>query len=188
MPWHMLHFSDLQQQPVHMQLLAFADANVDSALALCERLSSKPETATYAHGAVVMSLTFHSLELFFKAGILKVHPQEQFRGRSGHDMEALSKRFFRLYPKKEFQFDVPFGREPVDVDGGLTNEELVALRAFIEERDRQVPEDQRNRYPIDVEGKPWREANFGFEPNMFLATLLELHAVYARLRPLLGAS
>ena len=184
----MLHFSGLQQQPVHVQLLVFAEANLDSALVLCDRLSAEPEDATFAHGAVVMSLAFHSLELFFKAGILKLHPQEQFHGRSGHDMEALSKRFFRLYPKKEFQFDVPFGSEPVDVVGGLTNEELVALRAFIEQRKRQVPEDQRNRYPIDVEGKPWQEANFSFEANMFLKSLQELRDVYARLRPLLAAS
>lgn len=184
----MFHNSGLQQQPVHAQLLAFADAYLDSAVALCERLCSKPEDGTYAHGAVVMSLAFHSLELFFKAGIFKLSPQEQSSGRAGHDMDALSKRFFRLYPKKEFQFDVPFGREPVDVVGGLTADELVALRAFMDERDRQVPEDQRNRYPMDIGGKPWPDANFGFEPNMFLTTLRELQAAYARIRPLLNAS
>ena len=183
----MFHNSGLQQQPVHVQLLAFADANLDSAVALCERLCFKPEDGTYAHGAVVMSLTFHSLELFFKAGILKLSPHEQFGGRSGHDMDALSKRFFRLYPKKEFKFDVPFGREPVDVVGGLTSDELVALQAFMDERDRQMPEDQRNRYPIDVGGKPWRDANFGFEPNMFLAALRELQEAYELIRPLLNA-
>jgi hypothetical protein len=183
----MFHNSGLQQQPVHAQLIAFADANLDSAMALCERLCSKPEDGTYAHGAVVMSLAFHSLELFFKAGILKLTPQEQFGGRSGHDMGALSKRFFRLYPKKEFKFDVPFGREPLSAVGGLTSDEIAALQAFIDERDRLIPEDQRNRYPIDVGGKPWRHANFGFEPNMFLATLRELQVAYARIRPLLNA-
>ena len=184
MAWRMLHFSDLQQQAVHVQLLAFADAYLDSAEVLCVRLCSNPERATYAHGAVAMSLAFHSLELFFKAGILRLHPEEQFGGRSGHDLDALAKRFFRLYPKKEFKFDVPFRRELPEVVVGINEDELAALRAYMEERGRQVPEDQRHRYPIDVEGTPWKEANFGFEPNIFLGTLRELQAVYARLRPL----
>ena len=184
----MLDFSDIQQQPVHAQLLAFADANLESAEALCERLCAEPKSATYAHGAVVMSLAFHSLELFFKAGVRKLQPQERFAGRSGHDMDALSKRFFRLYPKKEFQFELPFRRKLPKVVDGITDSEFAALRSYVEERNRQVPEDQRNRYPINVEGAPWPHANFGFEPNMFLATIQELKTVYARLRPLLNAS
>lgn len=182
----MLHFSDLQRQPIHVQLFAFADAYLDSAEVVSERLCEKHEGTTYANGAVAMSLVFHSLELFFKAGILRLHPEAQFRGRSGHDLDALSRRFFKLYPKKEFQFEVPFRRELPEIDGGIGGEELAALRAFIAERERDVPEDQRHRYPIDVDGKPWRKANFGFEPNLFLSTLRELRDVYARVWPLLN--
>ncbi len=174
----MLHFSELQRQSTHVQLLAFASAYLDSAESLCEKLCSAPR-ANYAHGAVAMSLAFHSLELFFKGGIMRLCPDERFSGKSGHDLDALSKRFFRLYPRKEFQFEVPFRRDVAAPVGGIA--ELASLFAFIEERRRNIPEDQRHRYPIDVEGKPWENANFGFEANMFLETLRELQRVYARL-------
>lgn len=62
----MLNFSDLQQRSVHEQLFAFADAYLDSAATLCERLCSEVGRVNYAHGAVVMSLAFHSLELFLR--------------------------------------------------------------------------------------------------------------------------
>jgi hypothetical protein len=183
----MVHFSELQQRATYSQLLAFSGAYLDSAHALCERLCATPDEMTYAHGAVAMSLAFHSLELLFKAGIVRLHPDENFAGGSGHDLAALSKRFFRLYPKKEFQFEVPFGHEIPEVVGGMDPDELAALRAIVEERRRDVPEDQRHRYPVDVKGKPWRDANFSFEPNMFLATLRALQSVYERIHPLLHA-
>lgn len=143
--------------------------------------------SNYAHGAVVMSLSFHSLELLFKGGIMIRCPNEKFSGRSGHDLDALSNRFFKLYPKKEFQFEVPFRHEFPEVVGEMPAEELSALRAYVEEYSRRVPEDQRHRYPIDIEGNTW-EGAFGFEPNMFLVTLKELQSVYARIIPLLNAA
>jgi hypothetical protein len=190
MAWNMLHFSDfsdLQQHATHAQLLAFSAAYLDSAEALCEHLCVTSSKTNYAHGAVAMSLAFHSLELFFKAGIVRLNPKESFAGKPGHDLEALSKRFLRLYPKKEFQFGVPFGHEIPEVVGGTARDELAALRALVKERKREVPEDQRHRYPVDVEGNPWDEVNFSFEPNMFLATLRELQSVYARIQPLFRA-
>lgn len=186
MPWLMLHFSDLQRKPVPAQLIVFASAYLDSAVTLCEKLCSDVKGANYSHGAVVMSLSFHSLELLFKGGILALCPDEKFSGRPGHDLDSLSKRFFKLYPKKEFQFEVPFRREFPDVVGEMPAEELAALRTYTEEYSRRVPEDQRHRYPIDIEGNTW-EGAFGFEPNMFLVTLKELHSVYARVVPLLNA-
>lgn len=186
MTYHMLHFSDLQRQPVHEQLFAFAGAYLDSAEALCESLCSDVEHANYAHGAVVMSLAFHSIELFFKGSILQLDPGAQFGGKSGHDLDALSDRYLKLYPKKEFRFEVPFGRDIPEAVGGMAAEELAALRAYMEERIRRMPEDQRHRYPTGTDGKTW-DGLFGFEPNMFLVTLRELQNDYARVRLLLNA-
>jgi hypothetical protein len=179
--WHMLYSFDLQRLPVCEQLLTFAKANLDAAETLCTRLCSEKDGAGYADGAVVMSLTFHSLELFFKGGILKLHPDEQFGGRSGHDLDSLSKRYFNLYPKQEFQFEVPFRREFPEVLGEMTTEELTALRAYIEDQNRKTPEDQRHRYPIGTDGKTW-EGAFGFEPTTFLETLRGLQRAYADAR------
>lgn len=187
MPWHMLNFSELQRQPLHVQILSFAGAYLDAAELQCASLCQNVKNANYAHGAVVMSLTFHSLELFFKAGILKLNPNEQFAGNSGHDLDALSKRFFNLYPKREFQFEVPFRNElPREIDG-MRSDEIVTLRAYAAERKKAAPEDQRHRYPIDVHGRSWRGA-FGFEPNTFMRTLKDLQAIFIRVRPLLETS
>lgn len=186
MAWRMLHFSDLQQVPVHEQVLAFAGAYLDSAEVLCNSLCSDKEPANYAHGSVVMSLAFHSLELFFKGCILKSFPAERFSGKAGHDLNVLSKRFFKLYPKKEFQFEVPFRHEIPEVVGEIVADKLAELLAHIEEHKNKVPEDQRHRYPTSVDGKTWDGA-FSFEPNSFLVTLRELQQVYARIRPLLYA-
>jgi hypothetical protein len=131
-----------------------------------------------------MSLAFHSLELFFKGCILKSHPFEQFGGKAGHDLDTLSKRFFKLYPKKEFQFEVPFRHEIPEVVGGMPANKLAELQTLIEERKKKVPEDQLHRYPAGVDGKIWDGA-FSFEPNSFLVTLRELHQVYLRIQPLL---
>ncbi|SDU00504.1 hypothetical protein [Nitrosomonas ureae] len=184
MIWRMLYFSDLQQLSVHEQMLVFAGAYLDSAEVLCNNLYSDKERANYAHGAVVMSLAFHSLELFFKGCILRSFPAEQFNGKAGHDLDALSKRFFRLYPKKEFQFEVPFRYETSGIIEKMAPNELAELLAYIEEHRRKAPEDQRHRYPISGNGKTW-EGAFGFEPNSFLVTLRELQQVYARIRSLL---
>jgi hypothetical protein len=186
MSWHMLHFSDLQRQPLPAQLLDFAIANLDSAEALCEEIRREPHTKTYAHGSVVMSLTFHSLELYFKGGILKQAPNEQFGGRSGHDLDVLSRRFFKLNPKKEFQFEVPFRREAAEPVGELTPEDIAELKAYAAEYKLKVPEDQRHRYPMDTEGNAW-EGVFGFEPNSFVCTIRELNEIYARTIPVLKA-
>ncbi len=143
---HMLHFSDLQQS-VPEQLFAFAEAYLDSAEILCEKLCTKADNSSYAHGAVVMSLAFHSLELFFKSGILRMHPSEQFAGKAGHDLDGLSQRYFKLYPKKEFQFEVPFRSEFPEFVDFMTSEELGALRALVGKHKSRAPEDQRHRTP-----------------------------------------
>ncbi len=182
----MLHFSDLQQQPVHEQLLAFAAAYLDSAETLCESLCANLDHANHAHGAVVMSLAFHSLKLFFKGSILQRNADEQFSGKSGHDLDALAKRYLKLFPKKEFWFEVPFRLEFAVVVGKMAAEELAAFLAYVEKQGKRMPEDQRHRYPTGIDGKTWDGA-FGFEPYMFLVTLRELHRVYARVRSLLNA-
>lgn len=186
MAWQMLHFSELHRQPIHEQIFAFAVAYLDSAEVLCDSLCSDKVRANYAHGSVVMSLAFHSLELFFKGGILKSFPAEQFGGKSGHNLDVLSKRFFKLYPKKEYQFEVPFRHEIPEAVGGMAADKLAELLTHIVEHKKKIPEDQRHRYPTGMDGKTWDGA-FGFEPNSFLVTLRELQQVYARIRPLLYA-
>src|SRR5437016_3266766 len=111
MPLQMLHFSDLQRLPVPKQFFAFSDAYLDSAESLCDALCTASKSATYAHGAAVMSLTFHSIELFLKAAILQKAPSEQFSGSGGHDLGQLYERYTQLNPDEGYAFDFPFKLE-----------------------------------------------------------------------------
>jgi hypothetical protein len=180
MTWQMYPFSDLQQQAVPEQLLMFSAAYLDSSEVLCEKLCSGVTNANYAHGAAIMSLAFHSVELFLKACILKREPNEQFGGKNGHDLDALSKRYSKLYPKQEFQFEIPFRRNTPIVKG-MAAEEFAELLAYAQEHNMKISEDQRHRYPTRIDGKTW-DGDFAFEPNLFLATLLELQNAYTRIR------
>jgi hypothetical protein len=186
MEWNLLHFSDLQAKTVPAQLAAYASAYLDSARVLCEKICFDDQPVNYAHGAVVMSLTFHSLELFFKGAIIKLSPEEKFGGKAGHDLDSLARRFFKLYPKKEFEFEVPFRREFPSTIGEMTPKALAAYREYVNEHNRRAPEDQRHRYPTGIDGKSWDGA-FGFEPNVFLSKIKELQLTFARVIPLLNA-
>jgi hypothetical protein len=179
----MFTFSELQQKPVPEQLLAFSCAYLDSAELLCGKLCTDTAHANYAHGAAIMSLAFHSVELFLKGCVLKREPDEQFGGKSGHDLDSLSKRYSKLYPKREFQFEIPFRRN-VPVAEGMAAEEFAELFAYVQEHSKKFSEDQRHRYPTGIDGKTW-DGVFGFEPNSFLITLKELQNAYARIQLLL---
>jgi hypothetical protein len=89
---NLLHFSEMQTQTVPAQPTTYASAYLDSARVLCEKICSDDQPVNYAHGAVVMSLTFHSLELFFKGAIVRLSPEERFGGRAGHDLDMLADR------------------------------------------------------------------------------------------------
>lgn len=171
--------------PVHGQLLAFARSYLDASQNLCDRLCTTVQKANYADGAVVMSLAFHSLELFFKSGIVRLCPNESFSGNSGHDLARLSARFFKLYPKREFQFKVPFRwYEFAELIVPTLGKETVVFQANLQKERHILPEDQRHRYPNDNSGKPWSGV-FGFEPRIFLVTLHDLQATYARICPMI---
>ena len=180
MPWHMLHFSDLQRKPVSDQLFSFADAYLESADSLCAVLCKNADAATYAHGAVIMSLTFHALELFLKAAILRKAPTETFAGRAGHDLINLHKLYTNLYQGEAMQFSVPFKRglpDTKELDPQIAEELLARVR----DQDMNMPEDQLHRYPISAGGKEW-EATLGFEPNSFSRTILQLRSELAAVK------
>lgn len=186
MPWHMLHLNDLQEKPITDQLHAFAEAYLESAHILCESLCTHAGTATYAHGAVIMSLTFHSLELFLKSAILQKAPNETFSGRNGHDLEYLEQRYANLYPGNKYKLDIIFKRKPPDLQG-IDPQVAKELITYAQKLAKDIPEDQRHRYPVSTEGKPW-PGLFGFEPNTFCRDIEKLKSEFARLVPLLQNS
>jgi hypothetical protein len=183
MGYRMVHFSEIGPLRTSLQFFAFSEAYLYSAANLCSILVSSPSESTYPRGAVVLSLSFHGIELFLKAAIREKAPDEKFGGKAGHDLESLGKRYANLYPGKKFEFEIPFRTEDVDLvepDPRVVDE----LKTFIAEHKKATPPDQLNRYPRDTEGNPWNGI-YSFEPNTFLPVITKAQHDVARLKQLI---
>jgi hypothetical protein len=179
----MVHFSEIESLRASLQFLAFSEAYLESAGRLCGALAASPPESSYPKGAVVLSLTFHGIELFLKAAILEKVPKEQFSGNVGHDLDHLHKRYTNLYPGKKHAFEVPFRDEEVI----LVNPDpriLEELKLQIAEHKRATPADQLHRYPRDIEGNLW-EGFFSFEASSFAAVIKHVQKDIVRLKELI---
>jgi hypothetical protein len=179
----MIHFGDIQARPVPYQFLAFAEAYLETAHGQCALIAGTPGEFTFAHGAVVLSLTYHGIELFLKGAILQRAPNEQFRGRLGHDLKHLKKRYTNLFPGETHELFLPFSTEEPDIsdiDPRIAKE----LLTQIQNHDRVTPPDQVHRYPTDASGTPWK-GHFGFIPSSFLHDISNVQAEIKRLKPVL---
>ena len=183
MTYQMVHFLEIGSLHTSMQFLSFSEAYLYSAAHLCSVLVASPSESTYPRGAVVLSLTFHGIELFLKAAILEKVSDEQFKGNSGHDLEQLSKRYTNLYPGKKLAFEIPFRTEEadlVDPDPRVVEE----LKTFITEHKNATPADQINRYPCDTEGRTWNGI-YAFEPTTFSSVITKVQQDVTRLKELI---
>ena len=183
MTWHMVHIAEIESFSASLQFFAFSDAYLDSAGRLCSALAASPNELTYPKGAVVLSLTFHGIELFLKAAILEKVPTEQFGGNAGHDLEHLHKRYANLYPGKKYAFEAPFRDEEV----ALVNPDpriLEELKLQIVKHKRATPTDQLCRYPRNIEGNPW-EGIFSFEASSFAGVIAKVQEDISRLKELI---
>lgn len=180
MSWHMVHFSEIESFRASLQFLTFSEAYLDSAARLCAFRAASPKESSYSQGAVILSLTFHGIELFLKAAILEIAPNEQFSGRTGHDLEHLHRRYASLYPGTKYVFAIPFRRSDIDF-ARLDPQFAEELRNHIAAHERTTPTDQLHRYPRNNAGQPW-EGIFSFEPNSFSQTISQVQEDIARLR------
>lgn len=155
---------ELVGKPIPLQFLSFSEAYLDSACRLCSVLKQSTQKRSYPRSAVVLYLTFHSVELFLKAAILNKSPNDPL----GHDIEKLSNRYRNFYPGKKFKFEIPFGTEYFGFEPP-------------EKLPTPPPQDQTNRYPIDKKYKEW-EGAFGFVPETFLTTLKVLQNDFVRIK------
>jgi hypothetical protein len=153
--------------PIPLQFMAFADAYLDSGDRLCKVLSRSTRKRSYPRGAVVLFLTYHAIELFLKAAILYRYPKEGLH----HNVEQLHNRYRALYPAKRYEFIVPFKTEYL----GFEPSQLA-------EKKRSMPtQDKVNRYPSNKKGEVW-DGVFVFEPNSFQPIIAQLQADFARLK------
>lgn len=183
MTWRLVQFSEIESLRASAQFLAFSEAYLESAGRLCSALAASPAESSYPKGAVVLSLTFHGIELFLKAAILEKVPDEQFGGNVGHDLDHLHKRYTNLYPGKKHAFEVPFRDEEVV----LVNPDpriLEELKLQIAEHKRATPTDQLHRYPREIEGNPW-DGFFSFEASSFAGVITKVQEDIAGLKELI---
>lgn len=181
--FHPLYLSEIAPLPASSQFFVFSEAYLYSAKRLCDILAASPGESSFPRGAVVMSLAFHGIELFFKAAILHKYPTEKFKGCLGHDLECLKKRYANLYPKKEFYFKNPFLDEEID----LSNfDPFVAEQymLYLDDLKQATPKDQLYRYPKDKEGNPWKGV-YAFEPISFSDEISMAQQNIARLKELI---
>ncbi len=169
---NMLGSWQLKDKSIPCKFLAFSDAYLDSAEHLCKVLKRSTKKATYERGAVVLYLTFHSIELFLKAAILFKCENENLN----HNIQHYEKRYKNLYPGKKYNIDIPFGTEY----SGSEPPDLDKLGY------KMPPQDQVHRYPVDRKGKEWGgekwEAIFAFEPTLFLLDIERLKEAISRVK------
>lgn len=158
---------ELYEKSTPEKFFAFSDAYLDSAKRLCKVLIRSTKKANYERGAVVLYLSYHSVELFLKGLILLKYPNEKLH----HNVEEYYKRYKNLYPGKKFNFDLPFKTNYT----GLEPEEIKRVKKTI------PSQEQTNRYPIDKNGNEWNGA-FGFEPNSFLKIITRLENDFSKIR------
>lgn len=157
--------------PVPSQYFAYSEAYLDSAERLCRVLARSTRRATFERGAVVLYLTHHALELFYKGAILKKCPTERL---THHDLPTLQNRYRTLYPGKQYRLKELFRPSYV----GLTKNEIAQVQGL------QPPTDQLFRYPEHKAGKPWIGLH-SFEPSSFGAELAHLHSAVRQVRALI---
>lgn len=180
---YQIHYeSDFGSDSYTLELLSFSDAYLDSASRLCTTLKRSSRKASYARGAVVLHLMFHAIELFLKGAILERNPKEDLRT---HDIQVLSKRYYKLYPGKQFRFHTSLiFTEEVDLCQIYGPENVEKIKKFIEESEKDNPLGLRYRYPRKLKGGTW-DGSVGFEPGSCLVEIKALKADIARLTNLI---
>ena len=72
-------------------------------------------------------------------------------------------RYDKLYPRKEYRFEIPFRTEYL----GFEPERIKQLKKH------ELPQDQVHKYPTDKSGKKW-DGTFAFEPRELLKIIEKL--------------
>lgn len=161
------------QYEVHEQFFFLAKAFLESAGVLCERLISWPEELNFDRGRVVISVTYHAVELFLKAAVLRRKPEASLH----HNLEVLKSEYDELYHGERYQFEVPFGIKVL----GFDLEEVEKIKKDLR---RRMPSDQLTRYPINKSKEIWPGVQ-GFEPEEFREIINRLELDFRRLETVL---
>lgn len=178
----MVVLSDIQTQSLPRQFLIFSEAYIDTATRQCEYLARSQAEYNFAHGAAILYLTHHGLELFLKGAILENNGELNFREK-GHDLPHLYKKYRELCSGKEYELAIPWSLEDSDYESFYDPVEAAKLRALKQKR----PEDQVLRYPTDKKTKAWNLL-YGFKPILFLHEISVIREELERIKRILFPS
>ena len=90
---------------IPQQFFAFANAYINSAEAMCERMINNESETTWPNAAVVLMTSAHATELFLKGLIIAKTPDADIQS---HNINLLAKVFRSLYPEQESAWDTQF--------------------------------------------------------------------------------
>lgn len=148
-----------------MEFVALAFAYLESAEQLTRLMNTKTWASSFHRGQAAKWLAFHACELFMKGCILHASRAAPVRG---HSMQTLLRQFGKHFPT--VPFDPPFRVDAIPPYPALVEEAA--------KRDRKFQE--RLKYPVDSDGKPWPGAH-GFFSEVFSTTLANLRADFERI-------
>lgn len=166
----MITDAEMQSLSMPERFLAYADAYLDAADAMCQQMTREAASAKWSNAAVVLMLAAHAVELFLKGAILARAPSADVWGR-GHKLHELAADYCSHFPESSFGWNIPFRTEFPD---GLAEAEINALKA-------EMPAPSiLYRYPVQKGGGEWQGV-YGFEPNSFLLLLREVKSDFRRI-------
>ena len=140
---------------------------------VCLRFQSNSSEQSWPNAKVAMMLANHSTELFIKAALLTRDIEA-----SGHNIDALFKKYCEVFSEEDYNFDCPFTTEYL----GFTEAGLENAR-----KKKQPSGSVMHRYPIDRPGKEW-EGIHGFEIKEFTTLINKLESDFTALRIKLNGS
>lgn len=164
--WEVQNYEEAE---LHLDL---SFAYLDSSVFLCQGMTDEVFRESYGRGKVVLSNSFHAVELFLKAAICKKGKKTP----GHHKLRELADEYEALYPQEEYKFDIPL----LINYAGFEPDEVEKLKK------QEPPIDQHHRYHTDKSGEPWSGA-FGFESSGMLEILLSIKKDFERLvKPIFG--
>ena len=160
----MIVSTELDALDVPSRYFALVDAYSNAAVLLCEALTAGRTDPTFANSCVILWLTRHATELFYKGAVMAatgILPQPP-KPMGGHNLVFYENSFRQHYPAHRFVFTPPASEALVG--GGWSDEEV---RQFLRDANKVH---ERYRYPTDSNGKDF-DGVHGLDPAPLLETL-----------------
>lgn len=171
-----VHSYDIEGKEEYEKCFMLAQANLESAIAICSSFMSGEDALSWPHASVILSLKYHAYELFYKAAILK--GKSEFK--STHRIDKLTDKYLETYSDPKYR--VPSAFIFKDMTRSTTSKEKKQAAQARSEQYNKL--DQHFRYPFDRPGFPW-DIIRAFDLKTGLKELQKDQAAFARVIPLI---